>query len=84
MLGGEITRYTESILGKINVELLGTHPDFLAFFVCLSYAGLLGIGVKTSANINSFFTLVTLTVVTIVITVGFYFAKAENWTNGMK
>lgn len=65
----------------MHVHLLGHYPDVLAFLVCLTYAGLLGVGVKTSAVINSVFTLINLAVMTIVVCIGFYYAKIENWTS---
>lgn len=81
MFDGAISNSTTNIFGEMNVHLLGKYPDVLAFMVCLSYAGLLGIGVKTSAVINSVFTLINLAVMGIVVFIGFYFANIDNWTN---
>lgn len=38
-------------------------------------------GVKSSALINSFLTGVNMTVILLVIVVGFYFGKFSNWSN---
>lgn len=81
LFDGAISNSTTTIFGEMNVNLLGKYPDVLAFLVCLSYAGLLGIGVKTSAMINSVFTLVNLAVMAVVVCIGFYFADIGNWTS---
>lgn len=82
LFGGAVSNFTLSIFGEMHINLLGHYPDVLAFLVCLTYAGLLGVGVKTSAVINSVFTLVNLLVMSIVVCIGFYYAKIENWTSG--
>lgn len=41
-----------------------------------------GIGVKGSAMVNSFLTIINLSVMGIVIGMGFYYANQENWTKG--
>ncbi|KAK6618466.1 hypothetical protein RUM43_013659 [Polyplax serrata] len=81
LFGGAVSNLTLSVFGEMHVHLLGHYPDVLAFLVCLTYAGLLGVGVKTSAVINSVFTLINLAVMTIVVCIGFYYAKIENWTS---
>ncbi|XP_030758734.1 cationic amino acid transporter 4 [Sitophilus oryzae] len=80
LFAGVISNTTMSITGELHEQLLGRYPDFLAFTVCLVYAFLLGIGVKGSAMVNSFLTIINLTVMAIVIFVGFYYANEENWT----
>lgn len=65
----------------MHEQLLGRYPDILAFTVCLVYALLLGVGVKFSAIVNSFLTLLNLGVMLLIIGVGFYYANEENWTS---
>uniref|UniRef100_A0A8D8RTU7 Cationic amino acid transporter 4 n=1 Tax=Cacopsylla melanoneura TaxID=428564 RepID=A0A8D8RTU7_9HEMI len=81
LCGGAISNFTIAVVGELHEDLLGKYPDFLAFFVCLGYALLLGMGVKGSAFINSFLTLANLMVMGIVIVVGFYYGRIENWIN---
>lgn len=78
---GAISNATLSLFGEMHIQLLGHYPDVLAFLVCLSYASLLGVGVKTSAVINSVFTLINLLVMGVVVCIGFYYAKLQNWTS---
>ncbi|KAF7273705.1 hypothetical protein GWI33_013600 [Rhynchophorus ferrugineus] len=80
LFGGVISNTTIGITGEMHEQLLGRYPDFLAFTVCLIYAFLLGIGVKGSAIVNSFLTIINLSVMAIVIVIGFYYANDENWT----
>lgn len=84
LCNGAISNFTLATVGQLHEDLLGKYPDFLAFFVCLGYALLLGIGVKGSAFINSFLTLANLMVMGIVIVVGFYYGKIDNWINTEK
>lgn len=65
----------------MHEQLLGRYPDILAFVVCLVYAMLLGVGVKFSSIVNSFLTVINLSVMLLVIVVGFYYANEENWTS---
>lgn len=65
----------------MHEQLLGRYPDVLAFVVCLTYASLLGIGVKGSAMVNSLLTIINLCVMALVIVMGFYYANEENWTS---
>ncbi|KAI5745421.1 hypothetical protein M8J76_010916 [Diaphorina citri] len=81
LCGGAISNFTIATVGELHEDLLGKYPDFLAFFVCLGYALLLGMGVKGSAFINSFLTLANLMVMAIVIVVGFYYGRLDNWIN---
>ncbi|XP_017778201.1 PREDICTED: cationic amino acid transporter 4 [Nicrophorus vespilloides] len=80
LFGGVISNATLSITGEMHEELLGKYPDLLAFVVCIVYALLLGIGVKGSAIVNSFLTVINLSVMVLVVVVGFYYANEENWT----
>lgn len=80
LFGGVISNATVAITGEMHEQLLSRHPDLLAFFVCIAYASLLGIGVKGSSIINSFLTIINLGVMGLVIVVGFYYANEENWT----
>lgn len=81
LFNGFISNLTMSVTGEMHEQLLGKYPDILAFLVCLSYALLLGIGVKGSAIVNSVLTVANLSVMGIVIFVGFYYADINNWTN---
>ncbi|KAI4456374.1 inner membrane transporter ygji-related [Holotrichia oblita] len=81
LFGGIISNTTISLTGELHEQLLGKYPDILAFAVCIVYALLLGIGVKGSSIVNSFLTLVNLSVMALVIVVGFYYANDENWTS---
>lgn len=80
LFGGIISNTTLSITGEMHEQLLSRHPDLLAFFVCIVYSSLLGIGVKGSAIVNSLLTIINLAVMGLVIVVGFYYANEENWT----
>lgn len=76
---GAVSNNTIKLVGHMNVGLLADYPDFLAFTVTLAYCGFLSLGVKSSAYVNSIFTLVNLCVMLFVIVVGFYFADIANW-----
>lgn len=80
LFGGIISNTTLAITGEMHEQLLSRHPDLLAFFVCIAYSSLLGIGVKGSAIVNSFLTIINLGVMGLVIVVGFYYANEENWS----
>lgn len=80
LFGGMISNTTLAITGEMHEQLLSRHPDLLAFFVCIAYSFLLGIGVKASAIVNSFLTIINLIVMGLVIVIGFYYANEENWT----
>ncbi|XP_073971330.1 cationic amino acid transporter 4 [Rhodnius prolixus] len=80
LLGGAVSNTTMTVVGEMHEQLLGRYPDFLAFAVCLSYACVLGTGVKGSAVVNSILTVVNLAVMALVIVVGFYYADLKNWT----
>lgn len=81
LFGGVISNTTISLTGEMHEQLLGRYPDILAFIVCLAYALLLGVGVKFSSIVNSFLTLINLSIMFLVIIVGFYYANEENWTS---
>ncbi|XP_060521720.1 cationic amino acid transporter 4 isoform X2 [Cylas formicarius] len=81
LFGGVISNATIAATGELHEQLLGKYPDFLAFAVCIAYAFLLGIGVKGSAVVNSMLTIINLSVMALVIVMGFYYADQENWTS---
>ncbi|KAL1137853.1 hypothetical protein AAG570_009549 [Ranatra chinensis] len=81
LLGGAISNATIAAVGELHEQLLGRYPDFLAFAVCISYACVLGTGVKGSAVVNSLLTIVNLAVMVLVIVIGFYYADFGNWTH---
>ncbi|XP_054732996.1 cationic amino acid transporter 4 [Anastrepha obliqua] len=80
MLGGWIGNTTLSITGELHEQLFARYPDVLAFLVCLVYAAALGIGVKATAVFNGLLTLVNIAVMILVISVGFWYADAKNWS----
>ncbi|OAD60945.1 Cationic amino acid transporter 4 [Eufriesea mexicana] len=80
LAGGSISNYTRRLMhGYTMEEPLGNIPDFLAAGLCVAYAMLLTLGVKSSATINSILTIVNLGVMTLVIGLGFAYAKLSNW-----
>ncbi|BES96324.1 cationic amino acid transporter [Nesidiocoris tenuis] len=81
LLGGAVSNITISLVGEMHEQLFGKYPDFLAFAVCISYACVLGTGVKGSAWVNSILTVVNLGVMSLVIVLGFYYANFDNWTH---
>lgn len=66
LFNGLISNTTIAITGEMHEQLLGKYPDILAFVVCMSYALMLGIGVKASAIVNSSLTLVNMAVMLLV------------------
>ncbi|KAL1497535.1 hypothetical protein ABEB36_008479 [Hypothenemus hampei] len=80
LFGGIISNTTMGITGEMHEQLLGKYPDFLAFSVCLIYSVLLGIGVKGSTIVNSILTIMNLSVMGVIIVIGFYYANTENWS----
>lgn len=79
MVGGYFSNLTMSLTGEMHEQLLAKYPDFLAFFVCLSYAAALVAGVKATALINNVLTVCNLAVLILVIVMGFSFANIDNW-----
>lgn len=80
MMGGMVSNFTVSVTGEMHEQLLAKYPDFLAFFVCISYAVALAAGVKATAVINSILTIVNLLVICLVVSLGFWFADLKNWS----
>lgn len=60
---------------------MGHVPDPLAALLCIIYSLLLGLGVKCSATVNSFLTLINLIVMALVIGLGIYHADLKNWSS---
>lgn len=81
LMGGFIANTTLIIAGEMHENLLAQYPDFLAFFVCIAYAAMLGTGVKTTAVLNGVLTVINILVVIMVISLGFWYANPRNWTN---
>ncbi|XP_020299490.1 cationic amino acid transporter 4 isoform X2 [Pseudomyrmex gracilis] len=82
LVGGAISNYTHDLLDDyIMGQPLGIFPDFLASGLCLAYAMLLGLGVKTSATVNSVLTIVNLAVMMLVVVLGICYADISNWGN---
>jgi len=82
LIGGAISNYTRDAMGGWTMgEPLGTTPDILASGLCLAYAMLLGVGVKTSATVNSLLTIINLAVMGLVVVLGIYYADLANWSS---
>lgn len=82
LVGGAIGNYTRDMMGGWTMgEPLGAVPDFLASGLCLAYALLLGVGVKTSATVNSLLTIINLAVMGLVVILGIYYADITNWSS---
>ncbi|XP_012522514.1 cationic amino acid transporter 4 [Monomorium pharaonis] len=82
LVGGAISNYTRDVMGEWTMgEPLGAVPDVLASGLCLIYALLLGVGVKTSATVNSVLTIVNLMVMGLVVVLGIYYADLTNWSS---
>ncbi|XP_053658741.1 cationic amino acid transporter 4 [Anopheles marshallii] len=80
MLGNIVANITMEITGEMHEQLLAKYPDFLAFFVCISYAVALAAGVKATAMINSILTTVNVAVMALVVVLGFWYATPDNWS----
>ncbi|XKL68657.1 hypothetical protein PGB90_006426 [Kerria lacca] len=81
LLEGQISNFTKSLFGELYEGFFSKHPDLLSFCICIIYSTILATGVKSSALINSFLTGINLSVIILVIVVGFYFGKFSNWSN---
>ncbi|VVC44440.1 Cationic amino acid transporter, C-terminal,Amino acid/polyamine transporter I [Cinara cedri] len=81
MFDNVIRNTTVSMLGELHETLLGKYPDVFAFFICLIHACILGVGVKTSSYMNSFLTLVNLSVIVVIIGAGYYYGNSDNWSS---
>ncbi|CAG9863546.1 unnamed protein product [Phyllotreta striolata] len=80
LFNNAISNATMSLTGEMHEQQLSKYPDLLAFAACLAYAGLLGVGVKTSTMVNSLLTMVNLLVMGLAVAVGFLYADVGNWT----
>ncbi|XP_069359495.1 cationic amino acid transporter 4 isoform X2 [Maniola hyperantus] len=80
MLDGAISNATISVTGELHETLLSKYPDVLAFLICILASLVLAVGVKTSAYINNGLTILNLTVISLVIFLGFYYADISNWS----
>jgi len=63
----------------INVPGIGPYPDFVALIFTCVIIGLMIIGVKESSMVNRFFTLLNITLLTIIIVTGATKVDFENW-----
>lgn len=82
LIGGAISNYTHDMMGGWTMgEPLATIPDILASGLCLAYAMILGLGVKTSAAANSLLTIINLAVMALVVVLGIYYADIANWSS---
>lgn len=80
--GGAISNFTYRLIGdSMKNNPLGHVPDPLAAMLCIVYSLLLGLGVKCSATVNSFLTLINLAVMGLVIGLGIYHADLSNWSS---
>ncbi|XP_049860285.1 cationic amino acid transporter 4 isoform X1 [Schistocerca gregaria] len=80
--GRAISNATLALTGGMHEPLLAPYPDFLAAAVCVAFAALLAAGVKGSALVNSLLTVVNLAVMAVIVVVGFWYARFENWVMG--
>ncbi|CAG9561964.1 unnamed protein product [Danaus chrysippus] len=80
ILDGAISNATISVTGELHETLLSRYPDVLAFLICIVASLILAVGVKTSAYINNGLTILNLTVISLVIFLGFYYADIANWS----
>ncbi|KAK5648729.1 hypothetical protein RI129_003621 [Pyrocoelia pectoralis] len=81
LFGGSISNASAKLTGEMHEQLLGRYPDILAFSVCIVYSILLGIGVKESAIINSALTVLNMSIMSLVIIIGLYYANFDNWSS---
>ncbi|XP_071639336.1 cationic amino acid transporter 4-like [Temnothorax longispinosus] len=79
--GGAISNYTRDVMGERTIGEQGFKPDVLAGGLCLVYAMLLGVGVKTSATVNSLLTIINLAVMGLFVVLGIYYADITNWSS---
>ncbi|XP_024878766.1 cationic amino acid transporter 4-like [Temnothorax curvispinosus] len=79
--GGAISNYTRDVMGERTIGEQGSNPDVLAGGLCLVYAMLLGVGVKTSATVNSLLTIINLAVMGLFVVLGIYYADITNWSS---
>jgi len=63
----------------INVPGIGPYPDFVALILTCVIIGLMIIGVKESSMVNRFFTLLNITLLTIIIVTGATKVDFGNW-----
>ncbi|XP_071555446.1 cationic amino acid transporter 4-like isoform X2 [Temnothorax nylanderi] len=84
LTGGAISNYTHRDM-KGEWTIYGVScpecPDVLAFGLCLVYAMLLGVGVKTSATVDSLLTVINLAVMGLFVVLGIYYADITNWSS---
>lgn len=81
LAGGTISNYTRDVIGIYEKGELELVPDFLAGGLCLLYTILMVSGVKSSAAINSFLTVINLVIMGLVVCLGIYYADLANWSS---
>nr|BBH85740.1 amino acid permease [Thermosporothrix sp. COM3] len=85
-----LSGYFNSLLSSVGIQLPaaisgapGTGPgrvvDLFAILFCLFTAWLLTRGIKESARFNTVAVIIKLTVVVVIIVIGAFFVKPENW-----
>ncbi|KAI1297887.1 Cationic amino acid transporter 2 [Halotydeus destructor] len=78
LLGGIIS----SVLAKyvpLNAEGLSAYLDVFAFIIIILLSVVMAFGVKESANLNTLFTAVNISVVIFVVICGCFKAEIKNW-----
>lgn len=70
-------------IGTINVNGLGSYPDFMALTICLLITLIQLTGVKKSTRFIFLITLVNIGVITVIIGVGATLAEPKNWNHFM-
>ncbi|CAJ0580077.1 unnamed protein product, partial [Mesorhabditis spiculigera] len=75
-----IRNTTLNTIGGIHVGLFGEYWDIVAFLVACFIAFCVAIGSKGSTNFNSFFTLLNLGVIVVVVGFAFSYADFSLWS----
>ncbi|XP_070560916.1 cationic amino acid transporter 4-like [Ptychodera flava] len=71
--------YTHVTGGPFHIQFLAPYPDFLAAGLVFVATACIALGAKFSARLNTVLALFNLTVVAVVLCVGFYLADIRNW-----
>ncbi|CAJ0916913.1 unnamed protein product, partial [Mesorhabditis belari] len=75
-----IKNTTVHTIGEMNFTYFGDYLDIVAFIVACFIAFCVGIGSKGSTRFNSFFTLLNLCVIVVVVGFGFRYADFSLWS----
>lgn len=81
LLGNIIKTWTATHVGKIHATFFSEEPDLFAFVFIVTFVVVMSLGVRASSHINNIFSIVNIAIALLIIGVGSYFARIENWTN---